>query len=132
MKQESIDFLEANRHHYDTIVKAGYVKHLNAYERDGMVRVMREEFVPGYSTDLWCGPCVFDMVKLLYQRYDLWLSLHPKEEAKPEDPPVVIEKIRATFPKQDSLQINSNDQHSSIDIHTPHSGNRAKRHHRRK
>lgn len=78
MKPENKTFLDANRHHYDTIVKAGYVRGLNAHEREGMQRVMGEEFQPGYHTDLWCGPCLFDMVKLLYQRYDAWIAANEK------------------------------------------------------
>lgn len=92
MKPENKAFLDANRHHYDTIIKAGYVKHLNAHERERMVRVMNEEFQPGYTADLWCPPCVFDMVKLLYQRYDAWLASQP-------EPPKVVENVHASFPK---------------------------------
>lgn len=101
MKPENKAFLDAHRHHYDTLIKAFYMKGLNANERDGMVRVMREEFQPGYNTDLWCSPCVADMVRLLYQRYDLWISLQPKEE------PAVIENVHATFPKQDQHEKDS-------------------------
>lgn len=127
MKPENQALLDANRHHYDTITKAGYVKHLNAHERDGMVRVMREEFQPGYNTDLWCAPCVFDMVKLLYQRYDAWLAAQPKEEPKP----AIIEKIHATFPKQDqnekdSIGISDIEPNPSNGDHSP------KRHPRRR
>jgi len=108
MTPENKAFLEANRHHYDTVIKAGYVRHLNANEREGMQRIMREEFQPGYHTDLWCGPCLFDMVKLLYTRYDQWLSEQPKE---------II--VAASFPKIDK----PND--------TPNSDNRTKRRNRR-
>lgn len=86
MSPQNKKFLEDNYHHYLT-VKDGYVKGLNAAEREGMQRVMAEEFAPGYSTDLWCGPCVFEMVKLLYTRYEQWKAQQP------------IESVRATFPK---------------------------------
>jgi hypothetical protein len=77
MKPENKAFLDANRHHYETFKKAQYMRHLNAHEREGMQRVMREEFQPGYNSDLWCPPCVADMVVKLYERYDEWLSQQP-------------------------------------------------------
>lgn len=88
MKQENIEFLEANKHHCETVTKAGYVKHLNAHEREGMLRVMREEFIPGYTVDLWCPPCLFDMVKLLYSQYEKWQQQNPI-------------KVHETFPEND-------------------------------
>lgn len=74
MKPENKEFLDANRHHYDTYVKAFYVRGLSANEREGMQRVMREEFQPGYHTDLWCGPCLVDMLIKLYRHYDEWIQ----------------------------------------------------------
>lgn len=97
MKPENKAFLDANRHHYETLTKAFYMKGLNAHERDGMVRVMREEFIPNYHTDLWCSPCVADMVKLLYHKYNEWLAAQPKEVT-----------VKATFPKHESDTSNSN------------------------
>lgn len=123
MKPENKAFLDANRHHHDTLTKALYMKGLNAAERDGMQRVMREEFIPGYHTDLWCPPCVSDMVKLLYQKYDAWLAAQPKEETKTDEPII----IHATFPKQEP-----NEQNPSDSVYTPHSSNRPKRNHRRR
>ena len=98
MKPENKAILDANRHHYETATKAGYVKHFNAREKEDLLRVMQEEFQPGYHYDMWCGPCIFDFIKLIYQRYDAWLAAQPKEE--PTETPV-IENIHATFPKQD-------------------------------
>lgn len=112
MNAANRDFLDKNRHHYDTVIKAGYVRHLNVHEREGMQRVMREEFRPGYHTDLWCGPCVFDMVKLLYQHYDAWLAAQPKEET--------LTNISASFPSN-----------KSNELHTPNGHNRPQRRNRR-
>jgi hypothetical protein len=109
MKTANKIFLDKNRHHYDTIIKAGYLRGLNVHEREGMQRVMGEEFQPGYHTDLWCGPCLFDMVKLLYQRYDAWVATQPKENT-----------------------IHQNESNTSNSENPPHSDNRAKRIHRRK
>lgn len=92
MKPENKQFLDDNRHFHDTLIKAFYMKGLNANQREGMVRVMREEFQPGYSTDLWCPPCVSDMVKLLYRLYDDLLAKQTKEPepAKPISEPMIV------------------------------------------
>lgn len=89
MKPENKKFLDDNRHHHDTLTKAFYLKGLNGNEREGMVRVMREEFQPGYTVDLWCPTCAADMVIHLYRYYDNWLSAQPKEE-----PTITIEYER--------------------------------------
>ena len=77
MTAENKKFLDDNRHHWLTLTKAFYLRHLNANERGGMERVMNEEFQPGYRCDLSCPHCVAEMVKLLYRRYDEWLEAHP-------------------------------------------------------
>lgn len=77
MKPENRALLNQWRHHHETLTKAFYMRGLNAHEREGMQRIMREEFQPGYSTDLWCPPCVSDMVKKLYRHYDEWLAKQP-------------------------------------------------------
>lgn len=78
MKQENKEFLDFNRPHHDTVVKAGFLKNLDAGTRTKMVEIIREEFQPGYATDLWCAPCVFDMVKLVYRYYDEYLDRQAK------------------------------------------------------
>ena len=77
MKPENISFLEANYHHWITLRDAFYLRGLNGQEREGMQRVMAEEFQPGYTCDLWCPSCCMDMVKALYTRYDKWKSKQP-------------------------------------------------------
>lgn len=115
MKPENRKFLEDNRHHYDTLRNAFYIRHLNAGEREGMVRVMGEEFAPGYTADLWCSPCVADMVTLLYTRYDAWLAAQPKEQTEVVSTKPLI--IASNFPS------NKADKH---ELHTPDSIDRPK------
>jgi hypothetical protein len=91
MKPANKKFLDDNRHHHTTLIKAQYLRHLNANEREGMQRVMREEFQPGYSADLWCPPCCAEMVRMLYRLYDDWLATNP-------DPPTEPLKVAASFP----------------------------------
>jgi hypothetical protein len=118
MKPENKAILDANRHHYETATKAGYVKHFNAKEKEDLLRVMREEFQPGYYFDMWCPPCVFDFIKLIYQRYDAWIAAQPKEPT---------EHIHATFPKIDPPKNTSNEQNTSNGGYIP-----KRNHHRRR
>lgn len=79
MKPANRKFLEDNRHHHDTLIRAFYLRHLDAPTREGLMRVMAEEFQPGYTADLWCPVCVSDMVKMVYRVYDDWLARQPPE-----------------------------------------------------
>lgn len=90
MTPEDKQFLNDNRHHHDTLVKAFYLRSLSGETRSRMQEIIGRYWLQGYHTDLWCGPCVSDMVRLLYRLYDEWLAKQPKE---PE--PVVT---KATFP----------------------------------
>lgn len=77
MTVEDKQFLEDNRHHYDTLIKAFYLRSLPGETRSRMQDIIGKYWQPGYSTDLWCGPCVVDMVKKLYRHYDEWLAQQP-------------------------------------------------------
>jgi hypothetical protein len=77
MTLETIQFLNDNRHHYDTLIKAFYLRSLSAEVRTRMQEIIRQEWEPGYHTDLWCGPCVSAMVLKLYRHYDEWLAQQP-------------------------------------------------------
>jgi hypothetical protein len=85
MTPETIQFLNDNRHHHETLIKAFYMRSLSANVRERMQNIIRENWEPGYHTDLWCGPCVSDMVKKLYRLYDEWLAKQPV-------------KVQASFP----------------------------------
>ena len=77
MNQASIDFLEANRHHYDLLVRAQYVKHLDGATRDGLLTVIRREFDGRYMSNNWCAECVANMLKFAYEQYDQWKAAQP-------------------------------------------------------
>lgn len=114
MKQSNIDFLEANYGYWITLRDAGFMRNLDGSIREGMQRVMAEEFSPGYRADLWCPTCVSDMVKALYTRYDQFKAMNKSEEPKPDPIPMqepataeVIQtnedgsvKVKASFPEQ--------------------------------
>lgn len=84
MTPENIQFLNDNRHHYETLVKAFYLRSLSAVTRTRMQQIIADEFQKGYSTDLWCGPCVTDMVLKLYRHYDEWLLKQANEATRAE------------------------------------------------
>lgn len=89
MKPENKQFLDDNRHHHTTLVKAFYLRSLSAEVRSKMQQIIADEFQKGYSTDLWCGPCVTEMVLKLYRHYDEWLAQQPI-------------KVEANFPSNKS------------------------------
>jgi hypothetical protein len=74
---EDIQFLDDNRTHYDTLIKAFYLRGLSGETRSRMQEIIGKYWQPGYHTDLWCGPCVSEMVKKLYRHYDEWLKEQP-------------------------------------------------------
>jgi hypothetical protein len=73
MSPDNKKFLDENLQHFLTLERAFYMRGLAGYIRDGMQRVMREEFRPGYTADLWCSTCVSKMVNDLYKHYHDWL-----------------------------------------------------------
>lgn len=96
--------LDDYRRFHDTLTKAGYLMGLSGRERSEMVRIIREEWMPGYATDLWCAPCVANMVLLCYRYYDEYLA---KEAAKTtvestaysSDSPLIINPDPAPIPE---------------------------------
>lgn len=70
ISQDDIQFLEANRSHYNTWVRAQYIQHLDGATRTRMLTIIRKYFAPGYLADLWCQSCVAAMIVYLYTQYD--------------------------------------------------------------
>lgn len=77
--------MEANRPHYDTLVKAQFLTNIDYPTKEGMLNVART-FAPAYQANLWCSPCVCDLFKFAYVQYDKWREHNVQH---------------ATFPKQD-------------------------------
>ena len=67
-------FLNENRFHYDLLVRAGIVKHLDSSVREGLIRVIREEFDSRYISNIWCSECVTSTLRFAYEQYDQYLS----------------------------------------------------------
>jgi len=100
MKPENKVFLEENRKHWITLRDAKYLRHLDGNTRSRMVQVMSEEFQPGYTADLWCAPCVSEMIATLYRRFEEWEAAQEKalQEVMTSinsNPPVLIQITEA-------------------------------------
>lgn len=74
MKASNTAFLEAHRGIWTMYQRAQIVVHIDAATKDGLLRVIHEEFDPGYLVNMWCGACVIDMLKYVYGQYEQWLQ----------------------------------------------------------
>jgi hypothetical protein len=92
MNQENKQFLDEHRFVYDEIIKAETAKKANLFKTD-LIRILREEFYPGYAVTEDCVSCLFEVVRLLYTKYDQWLK---EQQVKPLQPV----KVHASFPKR--------------------------------
>lgn len=92
MKLENRQFLDVNRHHYDTLVNAGFVKQLDHATRENILRVIHEEFAPDYLGQTWCSPCIAEMITFVYKQYDKWINANPGLDGA---------ILKTTFPKND-------------------------------
>lgn len=63
-------FIEDNRSHYDTYIRAGFIKNLSGEIRNGMLNVIREEYNPGYLCCMHCPADIISMICYLYTQYD--------------------------------------------------------------
>jgi hypothetical protein len=71
MTQANIKYLEDHRNVVDEIVNAQTATRANAIKGE-LLRIMKEEFLPGYVILDSCGSCLFDLVRQLYARFDKW------------------------------------------------------------
>jgi hypothetical protein len=67
---EDKEWLDANRSHWDLWDRAQIFNQLDSATRDGYLNMIRKYYNPGYITNMWCSPCVVDMMKYLYTQYD--------------------------------------------------------------
>lgn len=111
MREENRQFLEDNYGYWITLRDADYMRGLNSHQLEGMVRVMREEFIPGYICDTWCPSCVAEMMRNLYTRYDQWKAAQIVEEVKETVPEGTIENVAATFPVNQPVKNNQKKKH---------------------
>jgi hypothetical protein len=67
-------FLHNNRRHYDMWKQAQIVNQLDGATRNEMFAIIRRNFAPHYTADLWCQSCVTAMIEYLYTQYDKWIK----------------------------------------------------------
>lgn len=73
MKQNNIRFLEQHRNCLDEINQAGTATRANKIKHE-LHRIMKEEFLPGYEFSDSCGDCLFNMTRLLYRKFDEYMT----------------------------------------------------------
>jgi hypothetical protein len=70
MQQPNVDFLEQHKGIYDTLMRAGYIQHLDHSTRLRLLEIAREEFASNYLCCLTCTADVLKMVEFVYGQYE--------------------------------------------------------------
>jgi hypothetical protein len=83
-----IKFLEDNRHHYDLLKSAGYIKNLDLATREKLA-AQAKIIDPKYVASLHCSDCVIDLIRFVYVNYE-------KQKAE--------STVKMTFPKHESKE----------------------------
>lgn len=87
LSPEQIQFLEVNRPHYNTLVQAGFLTNIGYDVKEGMLEAARV-FNTGYQANLWCGPCVCELVTYVYTQLDKQPESPKTDELTDESEPV--------------------------------------------
>lgn len=101
MKKENSEFLDAHRDALTQIQRAQTCVKANAIKSD-LLRILQEEFMPGYVMREDCVSCLFSMVPLLYRRYDEWVA--SQSVPKQRDPINEEHIVAASFPKHEKTK----------------------------
>lgn len=96
MTDQQKQFMADNRPHYETLIRADFLTNIGQDVKTGLLDVARV-FAPAMQANLWCGPCVCDLVKFAYTQYDKW-AVEELNKAIIESPKDVIQFT--SFPKQ--------------------------------
>lgn len=103
MKPENKKFLDDNLDQFRTLERAQYLRGLMGSIREAYQRIMSEEFVPGFTADIWCGACVTDMVQRLYGVYYYnWLKENYDDGQQHADKTDGIEKMNLVYEKKNN------------------------------
>lgn len=70
MKQSNKDKLEKYRRNYTLWVTNKELVDMDGQAKNEIIEVVRAEFDPNYSTDLWCGVCVAKMLTYAFEEMD--------------------------------------------------------------
>lgn len=74
MQKHNIESLERFRHLYDTYRQVQVIGYLDQWQKDEILRVINEEFDPMYRPNLWCGPCVAEMLVKAFRHLDAYYA----------------------------------------------------------
>lgn len=74
MNPVNIAILEKHRHHWERFKLSQAISGMGMDVKGEVLDVIKKEWSPGYSTTLWCGDCVADMLKYAYTQYDKYLK----------------------------------------------------------
>jgi len=94
MNPANKQILDSLEHFHITFDRNQTIHGLTHQNKADLLRVMREEFRPGYTYDEWCPHCAGKFLKDVYGEYSKWKSIHVEPV---QDIPKI--KIKATFPK---------------------------------
>lgn len=97
MNHQNKALLDAHEHFYLIYVRNQTISGMSQQVKNDLLRVMREEFVPGYTYDEWCPHCVGKFLEQVYQHYERWKASHIETFKDDEGRQMV--RIKATFPK---------------------------------
>lgn len=84
---EQRQFIEHNRPHYDTLIRAEFLTNMSNQVKDGLLEIAHI-FSPGMAVNLWCGTCVCDLIKYVYTQVDKlpkWVDEVEKEQIVKHD-----------------------------------------------
>lgn len=88
MKNENRIYLERFRHHYNTLIQAGYAGHIHMEDRRKMLVIAKEEFDPNYAACLSCDTDFVVLLKYVFVQMDkrpaeiIRAETFPKHELK--------------------------------------------------
>jgi hypothetical protein len=83
MRQEHIDFLELHIINRETIA-AGYVKNLDNQILHTYESIYKQYIDADYILTKWCGACVYDCLKRVYDYYDAHVKDHYNIKIAPQ------------------------------------------------
>jgi len=94
MNPSNKQILDSLEHFHTTFVKVQTIQGLTHQNKADLLRVMQQEFRPGYTYDMWCPHCAGKFLQDVYREYNKWkaANVEPVQDAKKIT-------VKATFPK---------------------------------
>lgn len=78
MKAENITALEKYRPMWNTYLQVQVIPYFDEAAKHEVLTIIQQEFDPGYSTNLWCGPCLVEMLKKAFWHLDDYYAAQAK------------------------------------------------------